>query len=160
MPPYRPLVDRFWEKVKKTDSCWLWNAAVDESGYGVLWTGRGRYDRAHRVAYRLLIGEIPEMFFVLHRCDVPRCVNPKHLYAGTKQQNAIDRESRGRRDVAREKHPRAKLFLEQICEIRSIKKTSGFSFSAIAKQYGVSKGHIQNIVHGRCWKPRKEVLNV
>jgi hypothetical protein len=70
--------ERFWEKVEKTDGCWLWRAGVDNrDGYGKFLAAKGRTVRAHRFAS-------------------PTCVNPEHLVPGTQKENIADRESRGR----------------------------------------------------------------
>lgn len=75
----RPLATRFWEKVQKTDSCWLWTGATIR-GYGVIWENeRKRAARAHRVAWELLRGPIPDGLTLDHLCRTTLCVNPDHL---------------------------------------------------------------------------------
>jgi hypothetical protein len=71
------VAERFWPKVNKTESCWLWLAAVTD-GYGMFWLDR-RYQKAHRVAYEMLVGPIPEGLQLDHLCRVRNCVNPAHL---------------------------------------------------------------------------------
>lgn len=72
--------ERFWEKVQKTDSCWLWTGAKSSAGYGTFNLGDNRgYDYAHRVAYRLLAGPIPDGLVIDHLCRVRHCCNPDHL---------------------------------------------------------------------------------
>lgn len=66
-----------------------------EHGYGQLCVA-GAYKRAHRVVYEMLVGPIPTGAYLLHRCDVPACVNPAHLYPGTQKQNMADCIERGR----------------------------------------------------------------
>lgn len=85
----------FWSKVRKSSGCWIWTAALTEKGYGVFCIN-GRTDKAHRIAYRLMRGEIPKGKWVLHRCDVPACVNPKHLFIGTSDDNITDMHLKGR----------------------------------------------------------------
>lgn len=90
----RPLDQRFWAMVEKTETCWLWlGGAID--GYGTI-TEEGRTVRAHRVSYKLHVGPIPTGLFVLHHCDVPSCVNPDHLFLGTHSDNMKDRQMKGR----------------------------------------------------------------
>ena len=86
---------RFNEKVRKTDGCWLWTASVVSDGYGQMWLGRTMV-RAHRLSYEIHKGPVPKGLFVCHRCDVPRCVNPDHLFVGTNQDNQRDSASKGR----------------------------------------------------------------
>lgn len=68
---------RFWAKVDVTDGCWLWTASLDRNGYARFNTPGHRY--AHRYAYELLVGPIPEGLVLDHLCRVTRCVNPTHL---------------------------------------------------------------------------------
>jgi hypothetical protein len=90
---------RFWAKVKKTETCWTWTAYRDPQGYGTFSVGpRATHapHRAHRVAWELTNGQIPDGSLVLHRCDNPSCVNPKHLFLGTHQDNQRDKVAKGR----------------------------------------------------------------
>jgi hypothetical protein len=87
--------DRFWAKVDKTDTCWIWTEGVDKDGYGKTTWG-GMHVRTHRLAYELTYGPIPEGFLLLHSCDTPRCVRPDHLTPGTQQDNIRDRDAKGR----------------------------------------------------------------
>lgn len=81
------LEDRFWSKVEKTAGCWRWKASLDGKGYGKFHYD-GKHRRAHRVAYELLVGEIPEGLALDHLCSNPVCVNPDHLEPVTHAENA------------------------------------------------------------------------
>ena len=85
------IQERFWSKVDRSGKCWLWTASRNSSGYGKF-DGEG----AHRVAWRLAYGVIPYGACVLHRCDMPRCVNPAHLWLGTQADNVADMVAKGR----------------------------------------------------------------
>lgn len=76
---------RFWKKVNKTETCWLWTAATTHYGHGVLGVKKKTL-RAHRLSYEHHHGLIPDGMFVLHRCRVPACVNPDHLFLGDKKE--------------------------------------------------------------------------
>ena len=83
--------EKFYDRINKTDNCWLWIGKFYADGYPRL----GQH-RAHRLSHTLFIGEIPEGYQVRHKCDIPACVNPEHLIAGTAQDNADDRDGRKR----------------------------------------------------------------
>jgi len=96
-----PIAPRFWPRVPQpSDGCWIWPGSRDKNGYGLFWINRDKYDRAHRVAYRLTFGSIPAGFYVLHSCDNPPCVRPDHLRAGTQRENIRQAIAAGRH-----KHP-------------------------------------------------------
>ena len=95
--PIRPVEERFWEKVQKTDGCWLWTGATIAAGYGELAVGQPRKPlRAHRLSWEMHHGPIPEGLLVLHHCDVRNCVRPEHLFLGTHQDNMADAYAKGR----------------------------------------------------------------
>lgn len=86
------ILKRFWEKVEKTTSCWLWKGATTTSGHGRFKINGLMYG-PHRISYEIHKGPIPKGLFICHRCpngDNSSCVNPEHLYAGTAQDNALD----------------------------------------------------------------------
>ena len=87
---------RFWDKVEKTRTCWIWKASLDGKGYGQFVLGAGRIIRAHRYSMTLLHGEFPSTVFVLHKCDNKKCVRPSHLFLGTQLDNMRDMSKKGR----------------------------------------------------------------
>jgi hypothetical protein len=90
-----PESDRFWRKVNKTSTCWLWTRGITSWGYGWFTRATRKANYAHRVAWELTHGDIPDGL-VLHKCDVRSCVNPDHLYVGSQADNMRDMASRGR----------------------------------------------------------------
>jgi hypothetical protein len=84
---YRPtLEERFWAKVNKTETCWLWIGASNQVGHGRLWID-GKWPQAHRLAYEWLVGPIPAGLELDHLCRNPPCVNPVHLEPVTHREN-------------------------------------------------------------------------
>ena len=87
----RPATERFWEKVDKTDFCWMWTAAKTKCGYGnfkeIASGTQKKWVRAHRFAYEERVGPIPEGLVIDHLCHEPACVNPDHLRAVTHTEN-------------------------------------------------------------------------
>lgn len=81
------LPPRFWAKVNKTETCWLWTASIQRNGYGMFSIGGKKREVAHRTAYKALIGEIPEGYQLDHLCRVRNCVNPEHLEPVTQREN-------------------------------------------------------------------------
>ncbi len=85
--------ERFWDKVERTETCWFWRGACNEKGYGYFhWDGHWR--KAHRFAYELLIGPIPEGLTIDHLCFVRHCVNPVHMEPVTLRENILRGEDR------------------------------------------------------------------
>lgn len=97
------LEKRFWIKVKKTDSCWLWMAGKFHFGHG-RFKIRNKNKQAHRVSWEMKNGPIPNGMLVCHKCDVPSCVNPDHLFLGTYKDNMQDSLLKGRNYEANRTH--------------------------------------------------------
>lgn len=147
------LSHRFWSKVATTENpneCWEWKACTDRYGYGQL-TVQGRHHKAHRVAYELSNGEIPNRQIICHHCDNPRCCNPSHLFLGTHSDNSRDKVSK-RRHPFGARNGTTKLTESQVREIARIWNEENLTISVIARQFNVNPGTIHDIVNGRTWK--------
>lgn len=90
------MVEEFEKRIERIpeSGCWIWLGGLQPSGYGIF-----RRTRAHRLAWELYKGEIPDGKSVCHRCDIPSCVNPEHLFIGTQQENMVDAFKKGRLKV-------------------------------------------------------------
>jgi HNH endonuclease len=160
----RPIAERFWEKVNKTETCWLWTKSLAGGGYGTFLTitdGVKRTQPAHRVAWQLENGPIPDGMFLLHRCDTKRCVRPSHLFLGTQADNIKDMISKDRHASGKKwwltllprgtAHPNAKLTNTQVRTIRKL-SARGFAQTSIAARYKVSAPTIARILSRKTWK--------
>lgn len=141
----------FWSRVAVSDGgCWIWSGRVNEKGYGLAIRHR-KHERAHRISYELKKGPIPENLMVLHKCDLPSCVNPDHLFLGTALDNTTDAVIKGRISHGVE-HYKAKLNPDKIREIRKIRNSKSMSQNETAKLFGISRGTLLKIERGQTWK--------
>lgn len=134
--------------VGEKDECWNWKASKSTDGYG-MFRGSGRKVwGAHRVAWELQNGPIPEGLKILHKCDNPACVNHHHLFLGTAKTNAMDRDSKGRAAYKLgERHPSAKLEDVAIRNIIALHH-AGLGLKILSKQFGVALVTIRGYVSG------------
>lgn len=141
-------IERFLSKVNKTDYCWLWKAYKNKEGYGTIrWNGK--MWKAHRMSFVIFNGKT-NGFLVLHKCDNPSCVNPKHLFLGTDKDNCMDRISKGRshRPIGT-KNNKAILNDEDVKKIRRL--FGKIRRSEIAKMFNVKISTIDDIKYKRRW---------
>lgn len=142
---------RFWKSVIKgtKNECWEWQGTRHVQGYGTIGV-RGKTLKAHRFSWELHNGEIPDDMEVCHKCDNPPCVNPFHLFLGSHQDNIDDMVAK-RRNSWGERHPRAKLTIDDVIEIRS-RVAAGEMQVTLAKEKGVSPCTIRGVISGRNWR--------
>jgi hypothetical protein len=142
------LKEKFDARVQVTPSCWIWKGSKWKSGYGRLKL-KGKALVAHRLAYHLYVGEIPDGKIVLHRCDNPSCVNPDHLSVGTNKDNTLDMLNKGRHSAPKGvERVQTKLKEEDVHAIRKDNR----KHKVIAEQYGVSTALISAIQLLKTWK--------
>jgi hypothetical protein len=145
-----PIQKRFWSKVIKTESCWLWKGNTNIWGYGQTFFN-GKAIASHRMSWILVYGEIPEGLCVLHKCDNPPCCNPTHLFLGTICDNNRDRACKGRNNISYgELHHNAKLSNNDVILIDKYLNENKTPIE-IAKLFGVSYGTIYDIKKGLTW---------
>lgn len=145
--------------------CWLWTAYTDKYGYGVICTGSRqaktrKYLKAHRLAYELFCGPIPDGKIVCHKCDNPSCVNPDHLFTGTWGDNVADMMVKGRNKIGGkphhgEKNGNSKLTAADVEYIRANhcahERNHMLTTAGLAERFGVHRSTIQRIVRGSSW---------
>lgn len=146
------LTARFERFIIKTSDCWEWNGCIDKNyGYGRFRFNNVEY-KAHRVAFYLSAGHLPEDLCVCHSCDNRRCVNPKHLWLGTLNDNIQDCKRKGRLNRAKhEQHSQAKLNMNLAEQIRQLYKQGNVSRLTLAKRFHVGPTAIERIVTGKTW---------
>ena len=141
---------RFWEKTvpEPNSGCLLWDGGADVDGYGIT-SALGHSMRTHRVAWIIQRGPIPDGMQVLHRCDVPPCVNVNHLFLGTNEDNRLDQLCKGR-SCSGERNGRAKLTSNSVREIRFL--SLSVPGPILARRYGVTHRLIYLIRDRKAWK--------
>ena len=138
----------FWSRVNvgEPGECWTWRGGLFDGGYGAF-----RYDgntrAAHRFAASLKYGAIPKGLAVCHRCDVPACVNPEHLFIGSYADNMQDASRKGRMAHG-ERAYNAKITEADVMAIRA----SPLTCSRLAAHYGVDTSNISCIRRRKTWK--------
>jgi hypothetical protein len=145
-------IERFWTFVDKRgpDDCWLWQGGGPNNRYGNFSMGPRESCKtllAHRVSYALAYGETSKQ--VCHQCDVTRCVNPAHLFAGTQKDNRVDCKQKGR--TARgEQHGRRVLSEKEVLRIIDL-DNQRMSVPSIAQKLGRAETTVRHVVAGRTW---------
>lgn len=156
------IAERFESKYfcEPNTGCFIWTASVTQKGYGKLGVEGGAFRLAHRVAWELFVGPIPDGLWVLHKCDNPPCVNIDHLYLGTNSDNMRDCVARGRftqgwklmkgkpHPIHGERHRRARLNDEAVYSIRASRLDS----LTLARQFNVTRPTIHAVRQERTWK--------
>ena len=144
------LLDR--SEPEPNTGCWLWTGPVaGGTGYGVV-NHDGAPVGAHRLAFTLAHGAISSGNDVCHRCDVRTCINPAHLFQGSRAVNLADMRAKGRQaDMRGERHPKAKITEAQVREIRAA-VASGETMRSVGSRYGLTSMTVADIHHRRSWK--------
>lgn len=157
---------RFWSKVNKTETCWLWMASTDNRGYGQIGGANRKTLSAHRVSWMLNFGNIPDGLCVLHACDIPVCVRPDHLWLGTIADNNRDMVEKGRmasggRNGSQtypehrphgERNGSAKLTDQHVRDIRERYAHGGVTQDTLAAEYEISQSACSLLILRQTWR--------
>ena len=158
------IESRFLAKIKKNENsgCWEWIGAKNDSGYGIISFGKRKNCKrilSHRLSYEMYRGNISENMCVCHSCDNRICVNPNHLWLGTKKQNSQDMIAKGRGKYPGPKNPtkgelsgKSKLTEKQVNEIRNKYKMGLSNGVQLSKEYKVRHSTIYEILNNKRWK--------
>jgi hypothetical protein len=145
-------IKKFFNKVEKLGNesgCHLWGGAYEKKGYGIVGIGAKTRIRAHRFAYAIANGGLCSNLCVLHRCDTNSCVNPNHLFLGTRTDNVDDMVSKSRQAKG-EKASQTKLTTSQVLDIKR-RLALGERQYTLAALFKVHKNTIRSIVTGHSW---------
>lgn len=138
--------ERFLNNTIKTDCCWIWSKCTRQ-GYGAFQVDNKIMD-SHRYSYEYHKGKIPKGMCVLHKCDNRRCVNPEHLFLGTRIDNQKDMKNKNRAALG-EKNARSKLTLN---DIKDIRKSKGIvKTGVLLDKYNISRSQMGRILRHENW---------
>lgn len=142
-------LERLCDKIEEVDGCYEYQGAITDNGYGFFWY-KARNEYAHRVAWRLEKGEIPESKLVLHLCDNRRCVRVKHLFLGTHKDNTQDMMMKGRCVVVRG----SDRSIISDATIKALKEDlkSGMRICDASRKHGIEQPNVSAIARGKSWR--------
>ena len=138
--------------------CWNWTRSTIGKGYGQCNVRHMKERFAHRVSYMAFNGVIPPDTDVLHTCDNRLCVNPSHLFLGTKKDNAQDMKAKGRH-LYGERNTEAVLTEVKVLEIHRLYRAGDISTYRLADMFGVRQGTIWKILQGHRWAHIKKLID-
>lgn len=143
--------ERFEEKVcpEPMSGCHLWTAGVALTGYGLFRTDSGCH-LAHRIAWQMYVGPIPDGMHVCHKCDTRACVNPQHMFLGTRDDNMADMAVK-RRSAVGSRNKSAKLTESQVMLMRQ-RFAAGEPIRSLQRAFGVSYSTAHNVTCGNTWR--------
>lgn len=151
--------ERFWAKVRKTRTCWLWMGYRNRKGYGVIGGPNGKHILARRASYEIHFRAIPTGKYICHHCDNPPCVRPDHLWPGTNSENILDASRKGRHQPAHGEHnpnarvtPAAVEFIRrEYARVAPHGRWPRGAAAGLRQRYQISRTQLARIVNGESW---------
>lgn len=152
-------IARFWSRVDRSGptlreelgQCWICTSAKDKDGYARIYSNMKHNNVcAHRLAWEIIRGAIPENMLVLHKCDNPACVRPEHLFLGSQAENMNDKTTKVRQ-ARGERHGMSVIGPDDVREIRRLEGT-GLTQSEIASRFGLQQTQVWRILRGKSWR--------
>lgn len=155
-------LEKFWSRVNKDGPvpehvphlgpCWEWKAGISGTGYGAF-RMCGVMRNVHRISWEFFNGAINGGQCVLHKCDNTTCLNPRHLFLGTKAENSADMVRKGRhRSPEGEANGKSKLTLAEVLQMRDDHATGFFTYAALGRKYEVHETTALSVVARKTWK--------
>ena len=142
------MINIFDKALPNNNGCWIWQKAIKKQGNPYGWVRyNGKSMAAHRAAWLQKYGSIPKGLSICHKCDVPQCINPDHLFLGTHSDNIQDMWNKKRHPKPK---PNNKLSLHQVLEIKELIK-QGLPQAKIAELYKVVQPTISLINTNKTW---------
>jgi predicted XRE-type DNA-binding protein len=151
--PAQHTPESFWRLAARSDNgCLEWQRRLHKDGYGEI-NYRRKYWLAHRLAWFLTNGPIPEEMCVCHVCDNPKCIDPAHLFLGTHADNMGDMKRKGRRKGINcgEKNGRSKITRETAIKIRDAYQAGDVTQNQLATLYGIAQPTVSLILTNKIW---------
>ena len=150
------IIKRFFSKIiypNNIDDCWIWNACKDKNEYGIF-RFNNKNIRSHRFIYECYNGPILDGMLVCHKCDIPSCCNPNHLWIGTPQQNNLDKMIKNRHSSKYGSECNLSILseIDIIDIIERINNNELLSIQQICYEYNISTGAIYDIFKRKSWK--------
>ena len=137
------------ERTSPAGDCLLWRGARDRDGYGQIKI-QGRQMKAHRVVFALVHGD-PGTLLVCHTCDVPSCVNPAHLFAGTNRENMHDCKRKGRLASRRGVRNTHAVLTDRLVRAIIVRRRSGESLRSLAAAFDIGESTVSMVARGLSW---------
>lgn len=142
-------VAAFWNKVRKSDSCWEWIGQLNHAGYGMFRKGN-KLARAHRISFSMS-NQLSDSDIILHSCNNRKCVNPKHLRIGSQKENFHDSILAGTAPIC-ENNGQSKLTKEEVSKIKEMYIPRKFGCVKISRFFNISRRQVSRILSGEAWR--------